>query len=191
MNILTRNTKIQKTGKKNGVRLFDFSLPAQKTCPKAGECKKFCYGNKGAYKFKNVIAIQELKYALTKSPHFINRMVAEVVAKRAEYVRIHSSGDFYSREYFKNWIRIAELLPKTTFYAYTKQVKLVKEYILPDNFIVIFSLGGLEDKYIDTQKDRHSKIFKNDLELEYAGYVKANDDDLIATRELKIGLVKH
>jgi hypothetical protein len=118
-------------------------------------------------------------------------MVAEIIGKKVEVVRIHSAGDFYSREYLEKWIQIAMSLPKVKFYAYTKMVRLTKEYIIPENLILIYSLGGTEDKYINLKKDRHSKIFNTETELISEGYIKANDNDLIATREYKIGLVKH
>ena len=41
MNLLTNtNAKIKKTGKLNGVKLYEFNLPAIDSCPFAKECKK-------------------------------------------------------------------------------------------------------------------------------------------------------
>ena len=60
MNLLTQNTKLKKTSKVLGLRVFNFGIPAYKsasgklTCPMADECVKFCYAKKGAYIWSNV-----------------------------------------------------------------------------------------------------------------------------------------
>ena len=52
MNLLTQNSKLKKTSKKLGVRVFNFGIPAYKsasgklTCPMADACVKFCYAKK-------------------------------------------------------------------------------------------------------------------------------------------------
>jgi hypothetical protein len=57
-------------------------------------------------------------------------------------VRVHESGDFYSPEYFEEWLEVARRFPDATFYAYTKAWDIVLPRLaeLPDNFVVIFSL---------------------------------------------------
>jgi hypothetical protein len=50
----TGNTKLVKTAKEFGVRIFNFSIPAGNdkksgkiTCPFAGSCLKLCYAKRG------------------------------------------------------------------------------------------------------------------------------------------------
>ncbi|MBT7928569.1 hypothetical protein HN682_01440, partial [Candidatus Peregrinibacteria bacterium] len=51
-NYLTNtNKKIKKTGKLNNKRLFEFNLTAKKTCPQAKDCLKYCFADKGTYKY--------------------------------------------------------------------------------------------------------------------------------------------
>jgi hypothetical protein len=56
----------------------------------------------------------------------------------ASIVRIHASGDFFSREYFEKWINIARAKPWVTFYAYTRTYFLDLSE-LPDNLIMYYS----------------------------------------------------
>ena len=80
MNLLTQNSKLKKTSKELGVRVFNFGIPAYKsvsgklTCPMADECVKFCYAKKGAYIWSNVKPAFERRYELTKLESFAGLM---------------------------------------------------------------------------------------------------------------------
>ena len=73
-------------------------------------------------------------------------------AKENEKVkfRIHSSGDFYSQNYFDAWLEIAKRHPQIVFYTYTKSlhfwVKRLKE--IPENLVLNASYGGKFDNLI-------------------------------------------
>ena len=121
--ILTNtNSKIKKTAKLNNVRLFEFNLPAVSTCPFADTCKKICYADQGTFKYPVVQAKYHSNYELTKNKDlFIKVVQSELIKKRIEYVRIHSSGDFYNLKYLKSWLEIARNNPNIIFYGYTKR----------------------------------------------------------------------
>lgn len=198
MKLLSRNTKMRKTTNK---RLFNFGIPAFKsstgfkTCPKASACVAGCYAKAGAYLFSNVAKAFERRLEFVRSStdaEFISTLVTEIKKSKVEVLRVHDSGDFFSKEYALRWFKVAETLPNVQFYAYTKQVKLFKGLTLPANFIIIYSLGGTEDLSIDLKTDRHAKVFESEEELIAAGYVDAGNNDLIALGpETKIGLVYH
>jgi hypothetical protein len=58
--------------------------------------------------------------------------------------------------------------------------------------IIIFSEGSSRDDLINTNHDRHSRIFNNIDDLLAAGYIDASNNDLNAIREnKKVGLVLH
>lgn len=113
MNLLTQNSKLKKTSKLTGHRVFNFGIPAYRsasgklTCPFAGECVKFCYAQKGAYSWSNVKPAFEKRYELTKTDDFVNEMNKEIAKKKPDYVRVHDSGDYYSKAYLDKWIEIA------------------------------------------------------------------------------------
>lgn len=97
-------------------------------------------------------------------------------------IRIHDSGDFYSDDYLRRWIRIARQVDDVLFYAYTKEVSRVKEHAdaepFPANFRVIFSMGGIEDHLLDPDTDRHAEVFPDLVTLADAGYEDQEESDL-------------
>ena len=189
--LFTRNSKL----KKASYYTVNFGIPALKTCPMAAACGKFCYANKGAYIWPVVKAAYEYRYQESKKANFPQVVVSKLLKKRKlEKVRIHDAGDFYNKEYLYKWFKIAELMPNIEFYAYTKQVKMLKDNWKnkPDNFTIIFSIGGKQDNLIDLNKDRHSKIFNTLDELIKAGYIDTSKDDSNAIgKNKKVGLVIH
>tara|TARA_R110000744_G_scaffold251377_3_gene367327 strand:- start:995 stop:1600 length:606 start_codon:yes stop_codon:yes gene_type:complete len=201
MNLLTQNTKLKKTSKKMGLRVFNFGIPAYKsasgklTCPMASECVKFCYARKGAYIWSNVKPAFEKRYQLSKTDEFVDIMKAEILKKKVDYVRVHDSGDFYSKKYLDKWLQIARDLPNVRFYTYTNMIQLIKDTELPDNWDIIFSDSGKQKHLIDQSIDRHTKIFHSHEELLKAGYTSSMESDVMATRWFndtnKVGLVYH
>lgn len=201
MNLLTQNSKLKKTSQELGFRVFNFGIPAYKTasgkltCPMADGCIKFCYAQSGAYIWRNVKPAFEKRYALSKTDKFVDAISAEIIAKNVEYLRVHDSGDYYSKEYLDKWLAIAERFPNVRFYSYTNMVKLFKDIVLPNNFDVIFSDSGKQIHLIDKQVDRHTQIFKSEEDLKRAGYVNASKLDLFATKwfsnNKKVGLIFH
>lgn len=202
MNLLTQNTKLKETSKKLGIKILNFSIPAYKTkggkitCPFADACVKYCYAQKGNYtRFPSVSIGAEKRYLLTKSINFVALMSIEIKKKRPDAIRIHDSGDFYSKEYLNKWIEIAKLNPSVNFYAYSKSIPLIKNVQLPENMDIIFSFGSKKDELINPQKDRHSKIFHNKEDLQKAGYIDASKIDYFATKfysnNKNVGLIFH
>jgi len=203
MNLLTQNTKIKDTSKVMGVKVFNFSIPAYKsetgkvTCPFADSCIKFCYAQKGNYKrFPSVRNGMEKKYQLTKQDNFIELMNKEIIKKKPDFIRVHDSGDYYSKAYLNKWLTIAEQNPSVKFYSYTNSIKFIKELkTIPDNFDFIFSDSGKQVNLIDKSKDRHTKIFNSIESLNKLGYANASKIDLNATKWYnntnKVGLIFH
>jgi len=102
------------------------------------------------------------------------------IREGGQAVRIHDSGDFFSRDYMLGWVGIANLHPHILFYAYTKEVTLLKSVDLPDNFLVIFSMGGKQDHLIDPDVDRHADVFPDEEAINAAGYMSQHRSDLLA-----------
>ena len=201
MNLLTQNSKLKKTSKSLGLRVFNFGIPAYKsasgklTCPFADACVKFCYAKKGAYIWSNVQPAFEKRYQLSKTNDFVNKMNQEIAKKRPDYVRVHDSGDYYSRAYLDKWLAVAIHNPHVRFYSYTNCVEMLKNANLPDNYDIIFSDSGKQKHLIDETNDRHTKIFASSGDLNAAGYVDASSIDLMATKWFnktnKVGLIFH
>ncbi len=201
MELLTQNTKLKSTSKEMNKRVFNFGITAYKSmsgkliCPFAKDCIKFCYAQKGAYSWSNVKPAFEKRYELTKTDDFINLMNSEIKRKKVDFLRIHDSGDFYSKLYIQKWFTIANDNPNVKFYAYTKSFILFQGLTIPDNLDIIFSEGGKHDKLINTKIDRHARIFDNKNDLIKNGYIDASKNDLMATKFFnksnKVGLIFH
>ena len=201
MNLLTQNSKLKKTSKELDLRVFNFGIPAYKsasgklTCPMADGCIKFCYAKKGAYIWSNVKPAFEKRYELSKTDDFVDAMNAEIKRKKPNYIRVHDSGDYYSKAYLKKWLQIANDNPEVKFYSYTNMVQMFLDTQLPDNYDVIFSDSGKQKNLIDERKHRHTKIFAIHSDLEAAGYTDASKIDLYATKWFnktnKVGLIFH
>ena len=193
------------------------------TCPNAGVCARVCYAKFGTYQFSNVKErhLENLNYVLTDGYRWERQMLAETKHRRlypsgrrhrlahdpsdtfivkwlnagGKAIRIHDAGDFFDEEYLERWLRIARRRPHLLFYAYTKQVELLKRYLpdAPVNFRVVFSIGGLQDHLIDKDKDRHADVFPTLSHLLKAGYFNQEDNDLLAVTAptTRIGIVQN
>lgn len=200
------NSKLQKTEKEFGVKIFNFSIPAGNdkitgkiTCPFAGKCfTDFCYAKKGFYNMPNVEKALSERHKATREADFVDRITSElnkVKNDRQIYVRIHDSGDFYSPAYFEKWLQIAYRNPNVRFYAYTKSHSFIRGRQLPENMDLIYSLGSKNDQLINLDTERHSKIFQSMEAMENEGYSDSSYLDLNATKWVtnnnKIGLLIH
>ena len=117
-----------------------FNLPPVLTCPgSTKECRKHCYAKKAWVQYPNVRKAWKDNFEESKKDTFVSEMIKILGRKRkTTTVRIHTSGDFYSQEYFDKWVKIAEAFPDLVFYAYTKVVTLDVDR-RPSNFIVLLS----------------------------------------------------
>lgn len=201
----TGNSKLKKTAKEFGVKIFNFSIPAGNdkasgkiTCPFAGSCLKLCYAKKGMYRFGNVERALSKRYEASKQENFVDRITWELSRVKKDkqiYVRIHDSGDFYSPQYFRKWVEIAELNRDVRFYAYTKSHSFIRGQYIPHNLDLIYSLGSTRDELINQDTERHSKIFQSAEDMAAAGYTDSSYLDIVATKWItennKIGLLIH
>ena len=186
--------------------IFTWTLPAlaaklstgknMLVCPSAGVCAQLCYARSGTYNFSNVkkAHTRNLELIVDDAEGWKNQLTNELKAKRyqgGKSVRIHDSGDFFTEQYFLLWLDIAKENPHVFFYAYTKEVAMVKKRELPDNFVIIFSMGGTQDHLVDKEKDRHADVFPSIEALEEAGYSDQEESDLLAATlpTTKIGIV--
>lgn len=179
-----------------------FSLPAGYACPGAKDCLALFNVKKNKLidginaKFRCYAASQEAVYPSVREARWHNfnllkkckntdEMVTLIyksimsLKKMPKYFRIHVSGDFFSLEYFKAWEKIAYLLPKIRFYAYTKSIHFwaQRESFIPANFILIASKGGSYDVLIGNKKS--AQVVGSEEEAQVLG-LQLDDDDFLA-----------
>lgn len=165
------NTKIQNLALHMGYKkshVVTFDLPAGHTCPAASLCLSIvdkntgkrenfgefiCYATKAELQYKNVLKLRHDNYdtllSCENNSALMANMLTEAMPKNVKLVRIHSSGDFFSKAYFNAWIILAENNPDVTFFAYTKILHYAAKNDLPTNLHIVYSYGGKLDSVRD------------------------------------------
>lgn len=110
------------------------------TCSNCGSCQKNCY------------AKQDLRYYPAYNNYLIYTFLAQNYVKflekiyiyqleklKSNIVRLHESGDFFSKEYINMIYRIIKKFPKKTFYFYTKYKGNLKKITTLNNVVCVLS----------------------------------------------------
>lgn len=123
-------------GSNRNVKFFTFNLPRKLACPGGTDiCARGCYQAISEEMLKEkgrdsqVLYSRKLNWFLAEQDDFVERILKEIMRRKPKadqriIFRIHPSGDFYSEEYLKKWMKIA-LITKLKnknydFVAYTK-----------------------------------------------------------------------
>lgn len=123
-------------GSNRNVKFFTFNLPRKLACPgRTDICARGCYQAISEEMLKEkgrdsqVLYSRKLNWFLAEQDDFVERILKEIIRRKPKadqriIFRIHASGDFYSEEYLKKWMKIA-LITKLKnknydFVAYTK-----------------------------------------------------------------------
>lgn len=185
LTLLNTNEKVGKTG------ILKISLPAYKglyydestkefkvvnTCPNAGDCKLYCFQQKGRSVMYDVAVLSKtriLNFLLNRWEEFRYKLIDEIeIAKSINnkkgittIMRWHDSGDFISEKYLELAMEIARRTPEVTHYAYTKMVSYGKKANVPENFIFTYSIdaGAPETNLIDKTIDKHAEVVPREL----------------------------
>ena len=144
-------------------QVISFDLPAGWTCSKAGICKTLvsrdtgkelragrikCYAAKAECYAPNTRRMRWYNFnELVSCEGSILKMAALLessLPNKVKVVRIHSSGDFFSKNYFRAWVKVATNNPNVIFFGYTKHL----DYAicgLPNNMFLEYSYGSTDD----------------------------------------------
>lgn len=175
-----------KGNEKVGNKVYTFSLPAGHTCPGASECYSRADKATGkitdgkSCRFRCFAASMEARQPsirksrwrnleLLKSAQTVDSMADLIVASipaKAEKVRVHVSGDFFSLDYMRAWYQVAARLPGILFYAYTKSLHHAEELEgrRPDNFVLTASMGGKFDSMILNTGYQYARVVYSEQE---------------------------
>lgn len=128
-----------------------FSVLPFLTCTNCNHCSKYCYAAKGNFNFpRNVNALAENTVLVEKNVKFveneINRFLncSTIIYK---YFRWNVAGDIagkVEKNYFDMIIRVAKKNTFTRFLLFTKNYKLINDFLkrgnkIPGNLSVVFS----------------------------------------------------
>ncbi|MFZ3491621.1 GP88 family protein, partial [Streptomyces sp. 5.8] len=150
--LLTQNRQLR------AEKIFNWPLPAwagrfpdgttYNACPEAGACAKLCYARVGTYRWPVVLGAHERNMWMVthRLADWEDQMAEEIGHKRyqGKWIRLHDSGDFFSDDYLKCWLRIIRNAPSGRhFYCYTKAVSRFQRLVVPnppENFLWCYSL---------------------------------------------------
>lgn len=107
--------------------------------------------------------------------------------------RIHEGGDFYSNDYMKAWIAVANHFPSTSFYTHTTSLNfwLSNRASMPKNMRLIASMDKNNEKMIMDNKLRYSRVVYS---VEQAQELKLKidyDDSLACCTDENFALLIH
>lgn len=206
-------------GKGNGKlseSIATFSLPAGWTCPGASQCLSRAVINENGKariqdgphtRFRCFSASQEAQYdgvrhqrnhnlALLKGAKTaagMARLILASLPKGARIVRIHVSGDFFSKAYFDAWLMVVRQRPEVTFYAYTKSLPLwiARKDEVPANLVLTASMGGRYDRLAAEHGLRTATVVFSEAGAEALGLEIDHDDSLAMRQGPSFALLLH
>lgn len=123
------------------------SLPACITCNPDAPCFKECYARRIEYRYKRSKDAYAHNLQVLKDNPGAYWLQVQASAMLTRFFRYHVSGDIPNLEYLRQMVATANALPGTNFLAFTKQYKIVNEYLsgggcIPNNLKIIFSNWG-------------------------------------------------
>ncbi len=103
-----------------GPAIHAFNLPAEPgVCVGAtAACEAACYAK--GFLFRLQIRRHRLNLERSRDGRFSRSMIGEIRRGLIRAVRVHTSGDFYDRDYVEKWAEVARACPTTAFFAYTR-----------------------------------------------------------------------
>lgn len=154
------------------VPVYEFNLPAGHSCPFAKDCKVMVDRQTGKFniigkKYRCYASSAERFPGVRKSrwcnfEAMLNNEPIEI-PKKAKYIRIHSSGDFFSQEYFDKWLDVCRANPDVRFWAFTKSIGFWVRRLdqIPSNLVLQASKGGKQDHLIEKYNLKYAEVFSD------------------------------
>jgi len=138
-------------------------------------------------RWHNFDLIKKLKTKEQIAKLLINSLKANKDTNKAELVRIHTSGDFFSQMYFDAWLIVARAMPEKIFYAYTKSLKfwVARLNEIPENLHLIASSGSKHDELIKEFKLKTVEVVYSVEEAEKKKLEIDHDDSHCYNRRVK------
>jgi len=191
--------------------IWIFNLPAGYSCPGAKEClskatingikdgphTKFrCYAASGEAQYPNVYNAHWHNFSLLKTCISIDEIssLIESSLPKTSIIRLHSSGDMYSKNYFRAWVEVAKNHPNILIYGYTKSIPYWLQYrkLMPANMILTASMGGKWDGLAKKSRLKRCEVVFSLEEARRKKLPVDHDDSCAMEQEPKrFGLILH
>jgi len=150
-----------------------FNIPAVTTCPyRTFSCELLCYARKAERVYPSVLPARQRHLVQTQKASFVVDMILAIYkavqnAKKRDkklIVRVHEAGDFYSVEYAKKWLAIAEFFkdePAVHIGAYTKSSPYLTQLGYKHNMFSNLTING--SVWGDTKTERLNEYARMNL----------------------------
>lgn len=185
-------------GRTEEVRYERFDLPQGLTCPGSTEiCEEKCYQKsvenrmKAGNRDSAVLCARKLNWLASLQEDFVQRMVAEIKALRPKRnqkicVRIHASGDFYSKEYMEKWFVISLAIKlyerDYTFTAYTKSFDILDRLLSNQDKLKELKKKAYDIAKKEYREEHESALKPEDFNIHIIGSVMEVKDDVDGTK---------
>jgi hypothetical protein len=190
---------------------WSWSLPSGTTCPGAEQCLAFVDRETGQMtngpkqKFRCYSAMTERYPSVRKrywanfdavrgkNAHEVAEVLNDCLPAKANKVRIHTAGDFFSEQYFLGWMQFIRSKPSVLFWAFTKSVPLWVKHLdaIPSNLQLQASYGGKWDELIEQHKLKFAKVVWSRQEAAELGLEIDEGDRLAALQNKSFALLEN
>jgi hypothetical protein len=150
-------------------------------------------------RWSNLLQLKAIDSSVEQIKRLLYKSLAPIIDNYTEnhqqypYVRHGVGGDFYTHRYFLAWLRLAELFPNVSFYAYTKAIPMWEKYYhdIPDNFVFNASLGGKWDQLVYQKGLKYARVVYSVKEAKAAKLELDHDDSLARVSGPSFALLLH
>lgn len=155
---------------KLGIYVWCFNLP-RSTCLdyRTRLCNISCYAKRGNFSYPYVQKAMQHNLKQSKEPLFWKRVCLQIeniiLDTGVKRIRLHSSGEFYDKQYYKKWVKVTKSFPDIKFLAYTRNTD-IDFSTAPNNFVIYFSVDE------STRKTNKSCKLKSYLDTTSTGVSK-------------------
>jgi hypothetical protein len=180
-------------------RAWSWSLPSGTTCPSALLCLakadrrtgKLWNGPKQVFRCYSAVterfpSVRERLWAnfdavKGKSPEEVCEVLS-CIPRRAQRVRIHTAGDFFSQDYFDGWLQFCIRNEQVHFWTFTKSLPfwIARLSDIPRNLVLQASVGGKHDQLIRERGLKYAQVVWSREEAQRLGLAIDEDDYLAA-----------
>lgn len=205
--------KFSKGNAKLSKNIFSMSLPSGWACPFADLCLSKADPVTGKLtdgkntQFRCFSATQENIFPATrqqrqhnfdllrvlKTPETMAELILASLPAKAQIIRIHVAGDFFSQNYFDAWMIVAGKRPEVVFYGYTKSLPYLVKRLgqMPSNFRLTASEGGRQDELIKTHGLKYAKVVYSYAEARKLKLPIDHDDSHAINNKKSFALIIH
>jgi hypothetical protein len=167
--------------------VWEFNLPTGWSCPFAKECLVKVDKDSGKFdvhrgQYRCYAASAERFPGVRKS-RWENFEMAKAgslpeLPKKCKAIRVHSSGDFFSQEYFDLWLKFARTHLDVEIWAYTKSLNywVTRLDEIPSNLTLTASYGGRLDHLIEQHGLKNVKVYSRIEDVPNDRPIDTNDD---------------